>query len=419
MAAGLLTDCRQQARVERQGKTMVLFEEKKQRLQMPELCRQRLLGYADSFRELAKSFGGDFEGSGEDRRSILERHRLWENRQVICTNLNEMAQIMMQMAGEVFCYQTMNEKKERFLGHALKAEGIFLENSYYIPGGEDRLTLVLTLRSQKKGGVPAEAVADMLCVLLKKKLRLSVNSPFLVDTASRTFLFVEEPSYIALTGLARVVKDKESISGDNYSILESERGKVTILLSDGTGSGEKACEDSGQVLDLMEKLLETGYQPDRAVNLVNAAMFAREEDFGHPTLDISCLDLYRGSCDFCKVGGAASFIKRNKNIEIVPGGNLPLGIFQNVEARQHHCCLSDGDYLIMLTDGVLDVFSESNYEEAVCNRLSRMEEQNPQEIAEAILQAAIFLSGGHIRDDMTVLAAGIWDNVTAEPYRNT
>ncbi|MCM1567956.1 MAG: SpoIIE family protein phosphatase [Roseburia sp.] len=390
---------------------MLLFEEKKQQLQMPELCRQRLLGYADSFRELAKSFEGEFEGYGEDRRSILEKHRLWENRQVICTNLNEMAQIMTQMAGEVFCYQSLQEKKARFLCHALKAEGILLENSYYIPGGEERLTLVLTLRSQRKGGVPAEAVADMLCVLLKKKLRLSVNSPFLVDHVSRTFLFVEEASYITLTGLARVVKDKENISGDNYSIIESERGKMTILLSDGTGSGEKACEDSGQVLDLMEKLLETGYHPRRAVNLVNAAMFAREEGISHPTLDMCCLDLYQGSCDFCKVGGAASFMKRNKEIELISGGNLPLGIFQNVDVKQHHCHLKDGDYLIMLTDGVLDVFSENNYEEAVCEQLSRMEEQNPQEIAEAILQMAIFLSGGHIKDDMTVLVAGIWENV--------
>ena len=74
---------------------MLISEEKQKReewsLQIPDLCRQQLLSYAESFRELAKSFGGDFVAHRSDRRELLEEHRLWENRQVISSNLIEVS----------------------------------------------------------------------------------------------------------------------------------------------------------------------------------------------------------------------------------------------------------------------------------------------------------------------------------------
>ena len=67
---------------------------------------------------------------------------------------------------------------------------------------------------------------------------------------------------------------------------------MTILLSDGTGSGEKACADSGKVLDLMEKMLEAGFGMETAINMVNSAVLSRGEQSNHPTLDICSLDSF-------------------------------------------------------------------------------------------------------------------------------
>ena len=214
---------------------------------------------------------------------------------------------------------------------------------------------------------------------------------------------------MALTGFAKVVKENESISGDNYSLLESERGKLTVILSDGTGSGEKACEDSERVLDLTEKLLEAGYGIQTAVNLVNSALFARGEEQNHPTLDICDIDLYEGKCEFCKVGGAASFLKRENTVELLEAGSLPLGVFQTVQTQVVQKSLYSGDYLIMMSDGVLDALEENDYEEAMFEAVLEMTEQNPKAIAERLLQMAIYAGGGHIQDDMTILVVGIWE----------
>ncbi|MCH5343933.1 MAG: SpoIIE family protein phosphatase [Acetatifactor sp.] len=377
---------------------------------MPELCRQRLLGYAESFRELSKGFDGEFIGDGLDRMEILEERRLWESRQVMSSSLNAVAQIMTQVAEEVVRYEPFPEKRRKAIAGALRAEGIYIDHLCYLPGEHGRKAVGMTMYTDKKGGQPAEEVADMLSVLLHRQVQLSVTSPYLIDRISRSFVFVEEASYIALTGFARAVKEDETLSGDHYSLIESEKGRMTVLLSDGTGSGERASADSERVLDLMEKMLEAGYSLETAVGMVNTAFFAKGEENGHPTLDICDLDLYQGCCDFCKAGGVTSFVKRGAQVEQVTVENLPLGIFQTVEARKIHKELHSGDYVIMMTDGVLDVLGENGYEEAMAEAIGSLREQNPGEIAERLLEQALCAGGGRIQDDMTILVIGLWEN---------
>ncbi len=398
------------SQVEKMQTTQWRKQEEGYKAQISDLCRMRLLGYAESFKDLARSFAGEFETAGEDRQSLLEDRRVWENRQVICSNLSEVADIMNRIATEEFCYVPVEEKKRKLLTRALKEEGIRAEAICYIPGEDGKKAVGMTLTTEKKGGRPAAEVADMLTVLLERQMQVSALSPYLVDDRVRSFVFVEEASYIVLTGFAKVVKESEEVSGDNYSFLESQNGRMTILLSDGTGSGEKAGKDSERVLDLMEKMLEAGFPVESAVKLVNSALFARNEDSNHPTLDICSFDLHKGSCEICKVGGAASFLKREKEVEQIAFQNLPLGIFQNIEPQTEYRKLQDGDYLIMMSDGVLDAFGEQNYEEAMGEAISMLTEQNPGEIAEKLLHLALLASGGHIYDDMTIIVAGVWSN---------
>ena len=64
----------------------------------------------------------------------------------------------------------------------------------------------------------------------------------------------------------------------------------------------------------------------------------------------------------------------------------------------------------MITDGVLDALSEGNYDEIMCQYLSTLQEQNPKEIAEKLLQFVFHCSGGKIADDMTIIVLGIFEN---------
>lgn len=381
--------------------------------QVSDLCRSRLLSYADSFQELARSYDSEFSPDIElrqDRQTILAERRLWENRQIIRGHLNEVAKIMTEAAYETLSFVALERKKGRRLIQAMAEEGIRVENPCYVPRGNGKQAIVLTMRTVRGQKVCAEEAADMISVLLDRRLQLSVSSPYTIDSTPHSFILEEESDFLALTGFAKAVKEDETVSGDNYAVIEAEKGRVTVMLSDGTGSGEQAGRDSGKVLDLMEKMLEAGYDTDAAISMVNTAVFAMGEDGNHPTLDICEIDLYQGSCQLRKLGGAVTFLKRPEEVERLVCGNLPLGIFQQVEINPLRKKLQDGDYLIMVSDGVVDAFGEEDYESRMVNAIAGIDDRNPTEIAERLLRIALCASGGRILDDMTIGVIGVWEN---------
>ena len=271
--------------------------EREQCAQISLLCRQKLMGYAESFEELGKSFRQEIQITGEDRQNILEKCMLWQSRQIMGDHLQE------RVAGEELGYCPLEEKKRKSLVQALKSEGIIARDLCYVEkdgsssGTEAGISMTL---STEKRHYKAAQVADMLTVLLGKKLQVSSGSPYLVEQEPHCFLFTEEPKYIALTGVSRAVKEGEKVSGDQYATMESEKGKLILLLSDGTGSGEDASRGSGRVMDLMEKMLEAGFGTEASVNLLNSALYAQNEEDDHPTIDLCSLDLYTGECEICK-----------------------------------------------------------------------------------------------------------------------
>lgn len=393
---------------------MMQFMEEKKSLendpyQLPDICGEKLYGYAESFRELAKSFEREEPPETLDRRSFFEEERLRENCDVIAGHLMELADIMEQTAGEMRGLEPLEEKEWRKLLRLLHVMGLRLEGACKVPSDQGN-QISLRLRSEHTKEIPAKEAQGALETVLGKKFCLSINAPEWVGKEGGTYLFVEQPTFVAFTGFARVIKSRETISGDNYSILQSERGVLTLLLSDGTGSGERASRGSEWVLDLVEKLIETGYRPETALRMVNATAVTKGDETGHPTLDTCSLDLKRGDCVFCKAGGAVSFRKRGGEVEEIAGGQLPLGIFQDLEPRKQYLRLREGDSLVMMTDGVLEAFREKGYEEAVRKVLSEMPEESPREMAEKLMQAAIFASEGKVRDDMTILVATLWKN---------
>ncbi|MBO5281768.1 MAG: SpoIIE family protein phosphatase [Lachnospiraceae bacterium] len=402
----------------------------------------RLLAYADSFRELAKSYRGKMpygqpeELEGTSRQQVLEARRLWENRQVLCDNLDEMSQIMARMAAEVFRLRPLSLREQKLVTRALKQEGITVLDLFYIdapqqetgeenqwePGeNAETVTLGVHMSAQRLAGRSSQEVADMLSVLLGRRLMISVTSPQQIQERETTYLFVEEPRFVVLSGSARAVKENETVSGDNYSIIQSDRGWMTVLLSDGMGCGEQASADSSQVLDMMEKMLEAGFETDMAVELVNSALLAAGDPLvgqNMSTLDICSLDLYHGMCVFRKIGAAASFLKSNSYVEQISLPGLPLGVLISGEEEAAQGALRqsvsreliDNDYIIMMTDGVLDALQESGYEEAMIHYLEGMREQHPEEMARNLLQFVLHCSQGRIADDMTILVLGVFDS---------
>ena len=380
---------------------------------LPEYGRRKLLTYADSIRELADSFK-DAEGvsrdecKGQDRRDYVWQKRLNENKELMVAHLEEMAQIMSGLAEETRRCIPMGERRFKQIAHALREVGIQIKNLYLIENEMGHMEVSLTMKNVKASTLSAEEIGDLLSVLLNMHLVSAGDNAFFIGEEWKTFYYVQEAKFHVLTGVAKAVKETERISGDNYAFFEGNAGNLTVVLSDGMGSGEKACADSTMVVELMQKFLEAGFQIEVAIQMINSALLTGEENANMSTLDLCSLDLYNGECRFVKVGSACSYIKRQHLVDRISSGNLPLGIFQKPDTEIVGRSLMDGDYVIMVSDGILDALSQGIGEDMLSELIGGSNLENPGEMANAILNFCIHQCKGHIRDDMTVLVVGIW-----------
>lgn len=378
---------------------------------IPEYGRQKLLGYAESFRDLAELFEeeeAEISSEDKDRQEYLWQKKLYESRGLLADHLKEMAHIMSDVARETYQYHPIGERKYRQVAHCLKDVGILLKNFMILENEDGHLTMSLMMKTQAQEAITLEDVADLISVAMNVRVRASEHTPLFMAKEWNVYYFLEEPTFHILTGFAKATKETEKISGDNYSFCEIEQGRVIAVLSDGMGSGEKACEESGRVIEMMERLIEAGFRKEAAVQIINGALAAGEQEQNMSTLDICELNLYTGACEFMKIGAACTYIKREHLVDRLSARNLPLGVFQQIEPETMHRQLQDGDYIIMLSDGVLDALEQGIGEEIFPELLGKISQTNPGEIARQILNYCLHQSKGKIRDDMTVLVIGMW-----------
>lgn len=379
---------------------------------LPEYGKRKLLLYAQSFEELAKTFTEipQEETLQQDRQTSLWQRRFHENRELLAEHLKEAAQIMEQVAQESFSFVALEDKQKRRLVHAFKEQGIELKDIFLMEDGEERLRLGITMKSRKEEVFTIEEIADFLSVLFERRLLAEKNSIFFLRDTFETVVFEEEARYGILTGTARAIKENEKISGDNYTILEAQNGRALMALSDGMGSGEKACRDSQLVIELLEKCIETGFSEETSIEMINGVLIARAEEENMSTLDICDVDLYTGNVKLIKIGSAYTYIKREDWVEQIASNTLPMGLFQKPEVEVCERKLTEGDYIIMLSDGIVDSIQADNRDEILREVIAALNSKNSRELANNILQFAIHQSGGRIQDDMTVLVMGLWEN---------
>jgi stage II sporulation protein E len=221
--------------------------------------------------------------------------------------------------------------------------------------------------------------------------------------------YIEEELYRISTGISRLKKAGQAECGDNYSFMELSDGKHVLALSDGMGSGRKASRESSATIALLEQFLDSGFDKDTAVKLINSVLVLKSPDESFATIDLSVVDLYTGHVEFVKIGAASTFIMKPNRIEVIRSTSLPVGILNHIDMELSSKTVSEGDYIVMMSDGVLDSKEEDVSKETwVKDALLNIESTNPQEIADGIMNIAVENRGNKIDDDMTVLVAKVW-----------
>ena len=123
------------------------------------------------------------------------------------------------------------------------------------------------------------------------------------------------------------------------------------------GSGARAAVESCMTVSLMTKMLRAGLGTETAVRLINLMLMTKSTEESFSTIDLLLVNLFTGKAELFKLGAAQTFIKTAGTVKTVEGRSAPVGIVSPVEISRFSARLSDGDEIVMITDGICeDIF---------------------------------------------------------------
>ncbi|MBR4026897.1 MAG: SpoIIE family protein phosphatase [Lachnospiraceae bacterium] len=335
-------------------------------------------------------------------------NRLLENRYVIAQQLDAMASFMEDWAKTRINIDVKSKNLMANIVYETRESGLLIEN-LHIYEENRRICIEADIASKWDGGIPIRNYIKALEKATKRTIRIGKDTKNVLTQEFVPIVAYEDTKYYALQGIAAEKKQDSFVSGDSFSFFSMDDGNYHICLSDGMGSGNRASQESEMVVDLLQKFIEAGFHKEVAIKLMNSAMVLQGEDNSFSTLDYAMIDLYNGNLELIKIGGAATFIKRGEDVECIDKGTLPTGADVRLEIESIKKTLEHGDFLVMVTDGVIEYLRVKNPKETLCDIIAMVETDNAGVLAETILEEVKLRTQEYIADDMTILVTGIWE----------
>lgn len=195
-----------------------------------------------------------------------------------------------------------------------------------------------------------EAVAERFCNISDREL----DKPSAVTLDGVTHLrFHEVPVYDTEIGRAGV-SGREQVSGDSDAVFRDGLGNLCVLISDGMGSGVRAAVESRMTVSVITRMIRAGLGPDAAVKMLNSLLITKSPEEIFATVDLLKINLFTGKAELVKLGAAQTFIKTHGSVKTVESRTTPVGIVGSCEIERRTALLSDGDEVVMITDGVCE-----------------------------------------------------------------
>jgi len=333
-----------------------------------------------------------------------------EGKKVISQQLEGITGILNELSEEIRQEVDFRGDIEEELAVALDKEGVKFNDVVVVNDDMGKYEVSIYKRACLGRRECVKDIGPVISKVLKRKMRRDKASCMIKEGTNLCyFKLVEAVKYQMSTGIAREIKDEGGLCGDNYSFIELDDGKYMMVLSDGMGTGPAAAAESNSAITLLEKYLEAGFDRAIALKAINSAMSLRSPEDNFATIDLAIADLYTGEVELIKIGAASTFVKRADGfIEVINSTTLPIGILNNVDLETKTIKLSNGDMIVMITDGVEEA-GKGDDKQWLIHTLENIESKNPQQVAEELLAKARERNEGSIVDDMSVLVSKIWE----------
>lgn len=336
----------------------------------------------------------------------------WNNRQaqtrmLIAEQMSEVARLIARLEKDVLESDRVHTESETEIKQRLKNIGVKVTNLQLYEKRSGITEIYMKARADR-GCVLLKDIVAVISEVMNIPYRSREDMPVSLGIDYEMLGFVREERYKVLTGTARIAKDGEELSGDNYSFIKMRGGKLLMTITDGMGTGRNAFHESSVVIEMIEQLVEAGFGEDMALRFVNSTMICSGREDMFSTVDMCVIDLNIGMCECIKCGAAATFIKKKNEVKIISNDAMPIGIIPEMSYARTCYRLSEGDYVIMVSDGITDSLPCDDKEYVLSKIIEEADCSNSTEFAEYILHSARQSNMCRAVDDMSVIVAGLW-----------
>ena len=201
------------------------------------------------------------------------------------------------------------------------------------------------------------------------------------------------------------------VGGDFYDIFELGDNKLGVLIGDVAGKGLQAAIRVAAVRYSIRSYAYLDSRPGRVMTLANEALRQGNSDTESMlTAFFAIIDTADSTMTYANAGHEPPVVYNSPEDveELVVTGPM-LGILQDAVYSEETCRLNGGDTVVMFTDGITEarhgtiLFEKSG----VIEHLKKATNADPEEIAEALLNAATVYAGGSLQDDAAIVVLGV------------
>lgn len=335
-----------------------------------------------------------------------------ESRRLVADQLMGVSQVMGDFAKEIQREQENHQIQEEQIKDSLSQAGIDVGHVDIYSLETSNVDIEMTIPYCGGSGIAEKLIAPILSDILEETILVTHEECANYATGYCHLSFHSAREYVVETGIASAAKGGAWLSGDSHSTIEIGAGKFAVAIADGMGNGERAFIESNETLQLLQKILQSGIEEEVAIKSVNSVLSLRTTDEIFSTLDLAMIDLQDASAKFLKIGSTPSFIKRGDQVKTVEASNLPMGIIQDFDVDVVDEQLKAGDILIMMSDGIYEAPRHiENIDAWLKRKIREIDTEDPQEIADLIMEEVIRTGNNGIEDDMTVAVTKIEKNI--------
>ena len=332
-----------------------------------------------------------------------------ENRKLVAKQIRYMSKSIECMAMELDRDITFDMEMENNILVELDRNNISVKKLNYISKDLNDFEVLIEKETCKGGNLCERKIAGVVSNVVGQDLDVNkIGCTCLGDSCK--IKLSKKQEYKVVTEVSNMSKDGYIISGDNYTYMEISEGKYMMAISDGMGKGRKAYEESSITIDILEKMMDSKIDEEIVIDTINNILMLKSSDEMFSTLDLGIVDLNKGILNTIKMGACSTYIKRsNGDIDLISTASLPVGILSDVNIERDTRKVKDGDYIIMVSDGIIDAGKNKNLgDNWLIYFLKSMDTSNPKDISKEILNRALDIQNNNIYDDMTVLVSKVY-----------